>query len=68
MGHRRTFAALATVMIVLIIVILPVMLIVALLVQEAVGVYEKFESGRAEFQQVSRAGAGRRTSLGNRPA
>lgn len=45
MGQRRTVAALTTVMIVLLIVILPVSLIGALLIQEAIGVYEKFQSG-----------------------
>ena len=44
-GQRRTLAALMTALIVLLIVILPVMLIGALLVQEAIGVYEKFQSG-----------------------
>ncbi len=51
MGSRPTVAALATVTIVLLIVILPVMLIVALLVQEAVGVYAKFESGELNFSR-----------------
>ena len=49
MGQRRTMAGLATVTIVLFIVILPVMLIGALLAQEAVGVYEKFQSGDLNF-------------------
>jgi len=56
MGQRRTVAALATVMIVLLIVILPVTLVGALLLQEAVSVYEKFQSGELNigryFQQV----------------
>ncbi len=56
MGQRRTIAALATVMIILLIVILPVTLIGALLVQEGLGLYEKFQSGELNlgryFQQV----------------
>jgi predicted PurR-regulated permease PerM len=56
MRQRRTVAALATVTIVLLIVILPVTLVGALLVQEAVSVYEKFQSGELNvgqyFQQV----------------
>jgi predicted PurR-regulated permease PerM len=56
MAHRRTLAALATVMIVLLIVILPLVLIRALLLQEALGVYAKFQSGELDlgrfFQQV----------------
>jgi len=56
MGQRRTVAAIATVMIVLLIVILPLTLVGALLVQEAVSVYEKFQSGELNlgryFQQV----------------
>jgi predicted PurR-regulated permease PerM len=49
MTERRTVAALATVMIVLLIVILPLVLIGALLLQEALGVYEKFQSGELNF-------------------
>ncbi|HEX9788019.1 MAG TPA: AI-2E family transporter [Candidatus Binatia bacterium] len=49
LGQRRTIAALATVTIVLLIVILPVTLIGALLVQEALSVYEKFKSGELSF-------------------
>jgi len=56
MGQRRTIAALATVMIILLIVILPVTLIGALLVQEGLSLYEKFQSGELNlgryFQQV----------------
>ncbi len=56
MAHRRTLAALATVLIVLLIVILPLALIGALLLQEAFGVYEKIQSGELDlgryFQQV----------------
>ena len=49
MGQRRTVAALATVGIVLLIVILPLILIGALLLQEALAVYEKFQSGEIDF-------------------
>ena len=49
MWQRRTVAALATVTIVLLIVILPVILIGALLLQEALGVYAKFQSGELNF-------------------
>ena len=49
MGQRRTLAALATVVIVLLIVILPLILTGGLLLQEAVGVYEKFKSGEFNF-------------------
>jgi predicted PurR-regulated permease PerM len=56
MGQRRTIAALATVTIILLIVILPVTLIGALLVQEGLSLYEKFQSGELNlgryFQQV----------------
>jgi predicted PurR-regulated permease PerM len=56
MGQRRTIAALATVTIILLIVILPVTLIGALLVQEGLSLYEKFQSGELSlgryFQQV----------------
>jgi predicted PurR-regulated permease PerM len=56
MGQRRTVAAIATVMIILLIVILPLMLIGALLLQEGIGVYEKFQSGEFNlgryFEQV----------------
>ncbi|MEA2658449.1 MAG: hypothetical protein QOF64_1040 [Candidatus Binatota bacterium] len=56
MAHRRTLAALATVMIVLLIVILPLVLTGALLLQEALGVYAKFQSGELDlgrfFHQV----------------
>ena len=49
MRQRRTHAALATVVIVLLIVILPLTLIGGLLLQEAFGVYEKFQSGDLNF-------------------
>jgi len=49
MRQRRTVAALASVTIVLLIVILPLTLIGALLVQEALGVYGKFQSGELDL-------------------
>jgi predicted PurR-regulated permease PerM len=49
MQARRTVAALATVTIVLLIVILPITLIGALLLQEVLSVYEKFQSGELNF-------------------
>jgi predicted PurR-regulated permease PerM len=54
--RRRNLAALATVAIIVVIVILPSTLITASLVQEASGVYGKFQSGElnlaGNFQQV----------------
>jgi predicted PurR-regulated permease PerM len=56
MGQRRTFAALLTVTIVLMMVILPVTLITGLLLQEGFSMYEKIQSGELNiggyFQQV----------------
>ena len=56
MGQKRTVAALATVTIVLLMVILPLTLIGALLLQEGLSVYEKFQSGELNlgryFQQA----------------
>ena len=56
MRQRRNLAALATVVIIVIIVILPSALITASLVQEASGLYGKFQSGElnlaGNFQQV----------------
>ena len=49
MEQRRTLAALATLMIVLIMVILPLTLIAALLVQEGFSVYERIQSGDLNF-------------------
>ena len=46
---RRTLAGLATVTLVLLIVILPLILVGALLLQEALGVYERFQSGELNF-------------------
>src|SRR3954467_2593724 len=45
MQAKRTLTALTTVLIVLLIVILPFVLIGALLLKEAFGVYERFQSG-----------------------
>ena len=70
MAQRRTLAAFATVMIVLLIVILPLVLIGALLLQEALGVYAKFQSGELDlgrfFQQVLGALPGWVSDLLNR--
>jgi predicted PurR-regulated permease PerM len=56
MGQRRTLAALATVLIILMIVVLPLTLITTLLLQEGFGVYERIQSGELnfgrQFQQV----------------
>ncbi len=56
MGQRRTLAALATVLIILMIVVLPLTLITALLLQEGFSVYERIQSGELNigryFQQV----------------
>ena len=56
MGRRRTLAALATVMIVVLMVILPLTLISGLLVQEGFSVYERIQSGELNiaryFEQV----------------
>jgi predicted PurR-regulated permease PerM len=49
MGQRRTLAALATLAIVLLIVILPAVLIAGLLVQEALGVYARLQSGELDL-------------------
>src|SRR6185369_1258230 len=55
MAGRGTLAALTTVLIVLLIVILPLVLVGALLLQEAVGVFARFQSGELDlgrsFQQ-----------------
>ena len=56
MGQKRTLAALATVLIVIMIVILPLTLISALLLQEGFSVYDKIQSGELNigeyFHQV----------------
>jgi len=49
MAGRATLAALATVLIVLLIVILPLVLIGGLLLQEALGVYARFQSGELDL-------------------
>jgi predicted PurR-regulated permease PerM len=49
MGQNRSYAALATVLNVLLIVILPLTVIVGLLLQEAFAVYERFQSGDLNF-------------------
>ena len=50
-GQRRSLAALATVMLVLLLVILPFTLIGGLLIQEALGAYDKFQSGELNFSR-----------------
>lgn len=56
MAGRTTLAALTTVLIVLLIVILPLVLIGGLLLQEAIGVFARFQSGELDigrsFQQA----------------
>lgn len=52
MGHRLNLAALATELIVLVLVILPVTLITALLVQEALGTYQRIQSGDLDFGRL----------------
>jgi predicted PurR-regulated permease PerM len=58
-AQRRTIAALATVVIILVMVILPVTLVGGLLVQEALSTYERVQSGELNvgrfFQQVFNA-------------
>ncbi len=49
MRQRRTLAALATEIIILVMVILPLMLVLAALVQEGTSVYKRFESGELNF-------------------
>lgn len=51
MPKRRTFAALLTVSIILVLVILPVGFISALLAQEAASVYQRVESGDLSFSR-----------------
>jgi predicted PurR-regulated permease PerM len=52
MGQRRTLAALATEIIILVLVILPVTLIAALLLQEALGTYQRIQSGDLDFGRL----------------
>jgi len=49
MGQRRTIAALAIVAIVLLIVILPLLVVGALLLHEALGVYARFQAGEVSL-------------------
>jgi predicted PurR-regulated permease PerM len=67
MRQRRTLAALATVMIILMIVILPLSLITALLLQEVFSVYERIQTGELNighyFHQVFAALPARVTDL-----
>jgi predicted PurR-regulated permease PerM len=49
MGQRRTLAALSTLLIILVIVILPSGLITGLLLQEALSVYGRIQSGELSF-------------------
>lgn len=59
MGHRRTPAALVTLLLILLLVILPLTLLAGLLTQEAAGLYERIQSGELRpgrfFQQVVEA-------------
>jgi predicted PurR-regulated permease PerM len=54
MRHKRTLAALVTVLIVLMIVILPLILVAALLLQEGFNVYQRVQSGELNFGQYFR--------------
>ncbi|MDW5442674.1 AI-2E family transporter [Polaromonas sp. SM01] len=49
MRGRRTWAALATVAIILVLVILPLTLVVAMLVQEAAALFQRMQSGELNF-------------------
>jgi predicted PurR-regulated permease PerM len=51
MRQKRTFAALVTLMIIVLIVILPLTLITALLLQEGFSVYERIQSGELNIGQ-----------------
>jgi len=53
MGQRRTIAALAAVLVILLIVILPVTVIGALLLQEALAVYDRVQSGELDLARYS---------------
>ena len=52
MRQRRTLAALATEIIILVMVILPVTLIAALLLQEALSTYQRIQSGDLDFGRL----------------
>jgi predicted PurR-regulated permease PerM len=54
MRPRRTLAALATVLIIVVLVILPLTLVTSLLLQEASGLYEKLQSGEIDFGRYFR--------------
>lgn len=54
MRQRRTLAAIATVMIILVMVILPLTLTAAALVEEASGVYERIQAGELNFGRYFR--------------
>ncbi len=70
LGQRRTVAALATMVVILVIVIIPVTLVVVLLVEEAVGLYARVQTGELDFgryfQQVVDALPDRLIELVNR--
>jgi predicted PurR-regulated permease PerM len=67
MRRKRTLAALTTLLIIVLIVILPLSVIMALLVHEGLGVYDKIQSGEINigryFQQVFAALPGWLTDL-----
>ena len=52
--HRRTLAALATLLIIVLMVILPVAVLTAMLLQEGLGVYERIQSGELNVGQFFR--------------
>lgn len=52
MRQKRTLAALAMVTLILMMVILPMTVIVAMLVQEGIGVYERIQSGELNFARI----------------
>src|SRR6185312_5493448 len=52
MAQRRSLAAVITVLIVLLLVIIPLILISGLLVQEALSVYERFQSGELTWASI----------------
>jgi predicted PurR-regulated permease PerM len=68
--HRRTLAALATLLVVLVLVVLPLTLITAALAREAAGVYQRLQSGSMSpslyFHGVFEALPGWVTALLNR--
>ena len=52
MRQKRTLGALAMVLIILMMVILPLTVVVAMLVQEGFGVYERIQSGELDFGRI----------------